>query len=216
MPEATLAAVVIVYSVTLIKPAEFRTVLHVRRTEFSWALIAMAGVVVLGTLQGIVVAILASMLALAYQTSDPPLYVLVRKRGTNVFRPRSESHPEDETIPGLLMLRPEGRIYFANARRVGHKLRPLVAEARPRVVALDLSGVSDLEYTALHMLTDAEKRLREDGGVLLWLVGLNPDVLEMVRRSPLGDTLTHERMFFTIDLAVARYEANPANQAKLT
>ncbi|QYY28376.1 SulP family inorganic anion transporter [Cupriavidus pinatubonensis] len=211
MPEATLAAVVIVYSITLVKPAEFRAVLHVRRTEFSWALIAMVGVVALGTLQGIVVAIIISMLALAYQTSDPPVYVLVRKPGTNVFRPRSDRHPEDETLPGLLMLRPEGRIYFANARRVGHKLRALVAESSPRILALDLAGVSDLEYTALHMLIDAERLLREENGVLMWLAGLNPDVLEMVRRSPLGETLTHERMFFAIDLAVARYEASSGN-----
>ncbi len=207
MPEATLAAVVIVYSVTLIKPADFRTILRVRRTEFSWALIAMAGVVTLGTLQGIVVAIIASLLALAYQTSDPPVYVLARKPGTNVFRPRSDKHPEDEAPPGLLMVRPEGRIYFANARRVGHKLSALVAESGPRVLALDLGGVSDLEYTALHMLIDAEKRMREEADVLLWLVDLNPDVLEMVRRSRLGETLTQERMFFTLDLAVARYQA---------
>nr|WP_315592822.1 SulP family inorganic anion transporter [uncultured Cupriavidus sp.] len=207
MPDATLAAVVIVYSIVLIKPSEFRTVLHVRRTEFIWAVVAVAGVVALGTLQGIVVAILVSMLALAYQTSDPPVYVLARKPNTNVFRPVSAQHPDDETIAGLLMLRPEGRIYFANARRVGHKLRPLVATARPRVLVLDLAGVSDLEYTALHMLTDAEKRFREEEGVLLWLVGMNPDVLNMVQRSPLGQTMTHERMFFTLDLAVARFES---------
>jgi hypothetical protein len=56
-------------------------------------------------------------------------------------------------------------------------------------------------------LTDAEKRSRENG-VLLWLVGLNPGVLEMVRRSPLGETLGRERMFFTLEQAVARYEAH--------
>ncbi|RDK06135.1 sodium-independent anion transporter [Cupriavidus lacunae] len=211
MPEATLAAVVIVYSITLIKPAEFRLILSVRRTEFSWAVIAMAGVVALGTLQGIVIAIIVSLLALAYQTSDPPIYMLVRKPNTNVFRPRSDAHPEDETIPGLLMLRPEGRVYFANARRIGHKLRPMVAQAAPKVLALDLAGVSDLEYTALHMLIDAEKRLREEDGVLLWLVGMNPDVLAMVQHSPLGETLTRDRMFFTLDLAVARFQAGQAN-----
>ncbi|RDK06543.1 SulP family inorganic anion transporter [Cupriavidus lacunae] len=211
MPEATLAAVVIVYSVTLIRPADFRVILSVRRTEFSWALIAMAGVVVLGTLEGIVIAIIVSLLALAYQTSDPPLYVLVRKPNTNVFRPRSDEHPDDETIPGLLMLRPEGRVYFANARRIGHKVRPLVAQAMPKVVVFDLAGVSDLEYTALLMLIDAEKRLREEDGVLLWLVGMNPDVFAMVRRSPLGETLTRDRMFFTLDLAVARFQAAQAS-----
>src|SRR5208337_711071 len=79
MPQATLAAVVIVYSIGLIEPAEFGEILSVRRTEFTWALIAFAGVVLVGTLKGILVAIIVSMVALAYQASDPPVYVLGRK-----------------------------------------------------------------------------------------------------------------------------------------
>jgi high affinity sulfate transporter 1 len=212
MPQATLAAVVIVYSIGLIRPEEFRSVLEVRRTEFLWALIALAGVVLLGTLQGIVVAIIVSLLALAHQTSDPPVYVLARKPGTNVFRPRSDQHPEDETFPGLLMLRPEGRLFFANAERAGEKIRAHLAEENPRVVALHLRGVSDLEYTALKMLTEAEKRLRESG-VLLWLVGLNPGVLAMVERSPLGKTLGRERLLFNLEQAVAKYQASFAQAA---
>jgi sulfate permease, SulP family len=212
MPEATLAAVVIVYSIGLIKPAEFRTILGVRRTEFVWAVLAVAGVVLLGTLQGIVVAIVVSLVALAYQTADPPVYVLGRKPGTNVFRPRSAEHPEDETFPGLLLLRPEGRLFFANADRVGEKIRPLIAEAKPKVVALDLEGVFDLEYTALKMLTDAEKRQREKG-VLLWLVGLTPGVLAMVQHSPLGAALGRDRMFFNLEQAIARYQASSERDA---
>jgi MFS superfamily sulfate permease-like transporter len=71
MPQATLAAVVIVYSLGLVKPKEFRGILRIRRTEFIWALVAFAGVVLLGTLQGIVVAIIVSLVALAYQVADP-------------------------------------------------------------------------------------------------------------------------------------------------
>ena len=207
MPHATLAAVVIVYSVGLIKPADFRAILEVRQTEFVWALVALAGVMFLGTLQGIVVAIIVSLIALAYQVADPPVHVLGRKPGTDAFRPRSAEHPEDETFPGLLMLRPEGRVFFANAERIGEKMRPLIVEAKPRVVALDLGGVYDLEYTALKMLTEAEKGERQKG-VLLWLVGLNPGVLAMVQRSPLGKILGRERMFFTLEQAVARYQAS--------
>ena len=207
MPEATLAAVVVVYSIGLINPDEFRTIRKVRRTEFVWGLTALAGVVLLGTLQGILVAIVVSLAALAYQVADPPLHVLGRKPGTNVFRPRSKEHLEDETFPGLLLLRPEGRIFFANAKRLGEKIRPLVAEVKPKVVALDLSGVFDLEYTALKMLTEAEERQRATG-VLLWLVGLSPGVLAMVQRSPLGETLGRERMFFNLERAVARYLAS--------
>ena len=176
MPQATLAAVVIVYSIGLIQPAEFRAILEIRRTEFIWALTALAGVVLLGTLKGILVAIVVSLVALAHQTADPPVYVLGRKPGTNVFRPRSKEHPEDETFPGLLMLRLEGRVFFANAERIAEKIRPLVDEAKPKVVVLDLSGVFDIEYTALKMLIEGEKRLRERG-VSVWLVGLNPEVL---------------------------------------
>jgi len=207
MPEATLAAVVIVYSVGLIKPVEFRDVLKVRRTEFIWAVSALAGVVLLGTLKGILVAIVVSLVALASQVANPPVYVLGRKPGTNVFRALSKEHPEDETFPGLLLLRPEGRIFFANAEHIGEKLKPLIAEAKPKVVALDLSAVFDLEYTALKMLTEAEKRIRKRG-VVLWLVGLNPGVLAVVQRSSLGEILGRERMFFNLELAVAKYQAS--------
>jgi high affinity sulfate transporter 1 len=204
MPHATLAAVVIVYSIGLIKPAEFRTILRVRRTEFFWALAALAGVVLLGTLQGIVVAIVVSLVGLAHQVSNPPVHVLGRKPGTNVFRPHSTEHPEDETFPGLLLLRLEGRVFFANAERIAEKIGALIKEAKPKVVALDLSGVFDLEYTALKMVTEGEKRQRERG-VSLWLVGLTPDVLSMVQRSPLGEVLGRERMHFNLEVAVAKY-----------
>jgi sulfate permease, SulP family len=205
MPHATLAAVVIVYSIGLIHPAEFRTILKVRRTEFFWAVAALAGVVLLGTLQGIVVAIVVSLVALAYQTANPPVHVLGRKPGTNVFRPRSTEHPEDEAFPGLLLLRLEGRIFFANAERIAEKIRALVGEAKPRIVALDLSGVPDLEYTALKMLTEGEKRQRAHG-VSLWLVGLNPEVWKVVQNSELSQTLGRERMFFNLEAAVAKYQ----------
>ena len=204
MPQATLAAVVIVYSIGLIKPAEFREILSVRRTEFIWALTAFAGVVLVGTLKGIIVAIVVSMVALAYQVADPPVYVLGRKPGTNVFRPRSREHPEDETFAGLLLLRLEGRIFFVNAEHIAEKIRLLIEEARPQVVALHLRGVPDLEYTALRMMIEGEKRQRERG-VRLWLVGMNPRVLEMMQRSQLGETLGQEGMHFNLETAVAKY-----------
>src|SRR5262249_12110608 len=139
-------------------------------------------------------AIILSLVALAYQAADPPVHALGRKPGTSVFRARSSEHPEDETFPGLLLVRPEGRMFFANAERIGQKMRALAAEHKPKVVALDLAAVFDLEYTALKMLTEGEKRVREDG-IEMWLVGLNPEVLEMVQRSPLGETLGRDRMF---------------------
>lgn len=210
MPQATLAAVVIVYSIGLIRPAEFQLILGIRRTEFTWAIAALVGVVLLGTLTGILVAIVLSLVSLAAQVADSPVHVLGRKPGTNVFRPRSREHPEDETFPGLLLLRLEGRVFFANAQHIGQKIKLLVNEVKPTVVALDFSGVSDLEYTALTMLSEGEKRQRERG-VSLWLVGLNPGVLKMIQRSPLGMALGRERMQFSLELAVARYVQQSAH-----
>ncbi len=204
MPQATLAAVVIVYSVGLIKPKEFRELLRVRRTEFIWALIAFAGVMLVGTLKGIIVAIVASIVGLAYQVANPPLHVLARKPGTNIFRPRSEEHPEDETFPGLLILRPEGRIFFVNAEQLANKIWMQIEKARPRIVALDMRAVFDLEYTALKMLIAAEQKNREHG-TRLWLVGMNPEVLQVIRRSSLAETLGHEGMHFNLETAVTRY-----------
>jgi len=206
MPQATLAAVVIVYSIGLIKPAEFGEILKIRLNEFTWAIAAFAGVVALGTLKGIVVAIVLSLVGLAYQVADPPVYVLGRKPGTNVFRPRTKEHPEDETFQGLLILRPEGRIFFANAERIAEKMRHLADEAKPRVVAIDLSAVHDLEYTALKALVEGEKRQREHG-VRMWLVGLNPGVLQVVQKSPLGKVLGREELHFNLEAAVAKFRA---------
>jgi len=207
MPQATLAAVVIVYSIGLIRPAEFGEILKIRLNEFTWAIAAFAGVVVLGTLKGIVVAIVLSLVGLAYQVADPPVYVLGRKPGTNVFRPRTKEHPEDETFPGLLVLRPEGRIFFANAEYIAEKMRHLADEAKPRVVAIDLSSVPDLEYTALRALVEGEKRQRERG-VRLWLVGLNPGVLQVIQKSPLGEVLGREELHFNLEAAVAKFQVS--------
>jgi sulfate permease, SulP family len=204
MPQATLAAVVIVYSIGLIKPAEFRAIRRIRITEFTWALAAFAGVIALGTLKGILVAIVISLVGLAYQVADPPVYALGRKPGTNVFRPRCKEHPEDETFPCLLLLRLEGRVFFANAEHITAKIRKLVNEAKPRMVVIDFSAVPDLEYTALKALTEAEKRQR-DRGVLLWLAGLNPGVLHVIQKSELGEALGREAMHFNLEIAVTKY-----------
>jgi sulfate permease, SulP family len=205
LPQAALAAVVVAYSLDLIQPAEFDMIRRVRRTEFGWALIAFAGVVLLGTLRGILVAVIASLLSLAQQAYDPPVYVMGRKRGTQVFRPLSSKHPDDETWAGLLILRVEGRLFFANARRIADKVRPLIKQASPSVVVLDCSAVIDIEYTALKMLIEVEGRLRAEG-IALWLVALNPEAFAVVQRSTLVETLGRERMLFNLEAAVERFE----------
>ncbi|MBK6786535.1 MAG: SulP family inorganic anion transporter [Betaproteobacteria bacterium] len=206
MPNATLAAVVIVYSVGLIQPAEFRAIRSVRAMEFRWALIACLGVLVFGTLKGIVVAIIVSMIGLASQAANPRVSVIGRKRGADLLRPLSPEHPDDETFPGLLIVRPEGRLFFVNAQNVGEQINALLQQYQPRVLVLDMSRVPDIEYSALQALMEGEKRLTERG-IVVWLAALNPGVLEVARHAGLEQQLGRERLLFNARAAIERYQS---------
>jgi len=209
MPNATLAAVVIVYSIGLIQPVEFQAIRTIRSMEFRWALIACVGVLFFGTLKGIVVAIIASMIGLASQTAQPRVSVIGRKRGADVLRPLTPEHPDDEVFEGLLIVRPEGRLFFVNAQNVIERITALVAKYQPRVLALDMSRTPDLEYSALQTLMEYEQRATRDG-IRVWIVDLNPAVLEVVRNSPLHDRLGRERLLFNAREAIQRHQAGQA------
>lgn len=204
LPQAVLAAIVIVYSVGLIRPAEFVAIRKIRRMEFRWALVAFLGVLVFGTLQGIVVAIIVSLVSLASQVANPKVHIVGRKKGSDILRPLSREHPDDETFEGLLILRPEGRLFFANAQQVADQIRAAVASNKPRVVVLDLSRVFDIEYSALQMLMEGNRRAAEEG-VELWLSGLNPDVYEYVHASGFAGQLGPDRLFHSAETALETY-----------
>jgi sulfate permease, SulP family len=122
LPVAALAAIVVVTSLPLVRLADFRSIILVRRTEFWWALAASVGVVFLGTLKGILVAVVISVLTLIYKANHPLVYAVGRKPGTTVYRPLTGDHPGDESIPGLLIIRTEGRMTFASAPHVGERM----------------------------------------------------------------------------------------------
>ncbi len=212
LPQAVLAAIVIVYSIGLIKPADFWSVRRVRRMEFQWALAAFLGVLLFGTLQGIIVAIVLSFIGLARQAASAKVYVVGRKRGTDRLRPLSPDHPDDETFEGLLILRPEGRLFFANAQQVADQAQMLVAKHKPKVLVLDMSRVFDIEYSALQMMMEGERRISEHG-VTVWLAELNPDVLAYVRASGFADQLGPDRLFVNTRTALQHYLASIAPAA---
>ena len=203
MPQATLGALVLTAAAGLIKVSEFQKIGRISKRELIWALVAFAGVVLVGTLEGILVAIAVSLLVLIYQANHPPVYEVGRKPGTDIYRPMVD-HPDYETVPGLLIVRTEGRLNFASTPRALEKMRALILERDPQVVALECSAIPDLEYTALQRLAAGEEKLR-DAGIELWLVGLNPVPLHTIQRSPLAATLGNERMFLNIGQAVDAY-----------
>jgi MFS superfamily sulfate permease-like transporter len=206
-----LGALVLVVSVSMIKPAKFRAIGRIRKDELAWAFITMAGVVLFGTLNGILIAVAISVLTLMFQANHPPVYAVAYNREKDIFR-RAGEHEGDEIFSGLLMLRTEGRLTFANAANAAEKMRALVEQYNPTVIVLECSAIPDIEYTALVMLTEAEQRLR-GRGVTLWLAALNPDLLKMIDRSTLGIVLGHDRMFFNLPqaLEVYRQRREPRN-----
>ena len=212
LPQTVLAAIVIVYSIGLIQPLEFASIRKVRTMEFRWALAAFLGVLAFGTLQGIVVAIVLSLIGLASQAARPRIHVIGRKRGEDLLRPVSPEHPDDETFEGLLIVRPEGRLFFANAQQVGDRVRELVANNKPVVLMLDFSRVFDIEYSALQMMIDDERRFADEG-VVIWLAGLNPDVLYYIRRSGFANQVGEDRMFPTAEAGLLRYLNSSARAA---
>ena len=200
LPQPALAAVMVVTAITMIKPRTFQAIGAVRNDELMWSFATVVGVIALGTLDGVLVAVAISMLTLFYQANHPPVYAMAYNPEKAIFRQAGE-HKSDVTYPGLLMLRVEGRLTFANADNARDKIRALVEAEEPRVVVMECSGILDIEYTALLMLTEAEQHMRA-AGCELWLAAINPDVLTIVQRSPLGQTLGRQRMFFNLDKAV--------------
>lgn len=205
LPQAALSAIVIVYSLGLIRPAEFIDILRVRRMEFRWALAALVGVLFFGTLQGIVVAIIVSLLGLSSQSANPRIHVIGRARGDRALRPVSEKDDEEDILDGLLILRPEGRLFFANVQQVADRIRDLVLQRKPKVLLLDLSRVFDIEYSAMQTLIASDQNLAEQG-VTLWLANLNPDVLDYVRASGFAEHLGESRMFKRVDDGVRHFQ----------
>jgi len=212
MPEATLGVLVIVAAFKLINLGEYRRLYSYRRAEFIWAVVSLLGVIFVGTLQGILVAIVVSLMAITYHADHPPVYVLGRKPGTDIFRPLEE-YPEDEKFPGLLLLRSVGLLYFGSVPSAIKKIDDLVNQYQPKVVVLDCSAIPNIEYTALKQVEDYEENLQK-GGVSLWLARLNPECLKLVVNSNLGKKLGKERMFYNLEQAVEYYKTlQPASNS---
>jgi SulP family sulfate permease len=204
LPQAALGALILVAAVSMIKLEDFRAIARIRQLELVWSLVTLAGVILIGTLEGILIAVAISILMLLYQANHPPVYAVAYNREKGIFR-RAGENESDETFPGLLMLRTEGRLTFANATNAAEKMKALVAQTQPRVIVLECSAIPDIEYTALVMLTEAEQTQRARG-VALWLAAVNPDLLKIIERSPLGAALGHERMFFNLHKALEGWQ----------
>ena len=189
IPEAALGGIVLVAAAGLLTRDEARAIRRERSKDWGFVLVTLAAVLILGTLQGILVGVAVSLLVLFWDLNHPPIIPLARMPGTRTFRDAVE-HPDDERIPGMLILRIESPLYFGNAQRTIDRIAASVRDAdpSPRVVLLDCSAVSDADTTAASVLAERADRL-ETTGTEVWLAALTQRVLDLAKRSPRWNSL---------------------------
>ena len=167
LPEAVLGAIVVAAVAHLIDVRALRRLRRVDATDFLLALTCFAGVLVFGILMGLAIAVVVSLLALVFRAYRPSSAVLGRAPGA-VADPALrycgvDDHPEYETIPGLVILRVDGELFFANARWFQKTVRSLVRGQAPpvREVLIHAGAVPHLDTTAAAMLKELIAELRE-------------------------------------------------------
>ena len=172
LPEAVLGAIVIAAVAHLIDIRGLRSLRRVDSTDFLSALTCFAGVLVFGILMGLLIAVVVSLLALVFRAYRPSSAILGRAPGVvsdpNLRYCGVEDHPEYETIPGLVILRVDGELFFANARWFQDTVRSLVRGQTPpvREVLIHAGAVPHLDTTAAAMLVELVAELRESGVAL--------------------------------------------------
>ncbi len=188
LPKAVLAAVVLTAVYGLIDlPALFR-MWRVSRLDFFAAAIALGAVLLLGILQGILLAALASILMLLARVSRPHVAFLGRVPGTNSYSDFAR-HPENELLPGVIAFRPEASVIYVNGDWVLESVVDQVRNAGSadiRMVVCDLSASPYLDLAGSRMLHDLHSELA-GRGIALRIVGAHGRVRDLLRADGVGE-----------------------------
>jgi sulfate permease, SulP family len=203
LPEAVLAALIIHAVSHLWKVAELRRYYGERQVEFWLGLATLIGVVTLDVLPGLVIGVSSMLLLLIYHASQPHVATLGRVPGVLGAYGDVRRHPDYEPVPGLLIMRLQTPLLYANATPVEHRIKQLVAESDPLPsgVILDTAGTDRLDITSALMLQRLAAELHS-AGIDLALTEAHVPVVRMARRAGLVERLGEDRFFHTIDQAV--------------
>jgi len=206
LPEAVLAALIIFAVSHLYKFAEFRRYYRERPVECWLGLLTLAGVITIDVLPGLVIGVVAMLVLFIYEATRPHIGVLGASPDTPDAYGDLGRHPAYRAPAGMLILRLDAPLFYANANLVRDHIKHLVgaSDPTPTVVILDIGGNRELDITANDMLAQLVATLR-DAGVQLALAELRAPVLATARRSGLLHTLGEEQVYLTIDAAVAAH-----------
>jgi SulP family sulfate permease len=161
LPEAVLAALIIHAVWHIIASRKLERVRLVSRTEFWCGMLALAGVLLIDVLQGMIIGVVASLLIVIYRSSRPHLSSLGRVPGVPGAYSDLDRHPENIPIPGVLILRLDVQMYYANALTVRDRAKALIEEAEPlpRVVIFDAAAQDEIDVTSTDTLKSLVKEL---------------------------------------------------------
>jgi MFS superfamily sulfate permease-like transporter len=205
LPDPTLAAIVISASLVLFDTVTVRWLLKVRRSEFLLGLGAFLGVVLVGVLSGILIAIGLSLANFIRRAWHPHSAELVRVPGLKGYHDR-DRHADGETIPGLLLLRFDAPLFFANAPTFARRLHGMLGTAsRPieRVLVVG-DAITDIDTSGAEVLTDLLDDL-DRRGLSFGFAGLKGTVKDRLRAYGLYDRIGDENFFPTVGSAVSAY-----------
>jgi len=205
LPQTALAAVVIAAAVSLADVGSLRRYLEVRRSSLAISLVATAGVVFVGVLEGILVAVALSILLFFKRGWWPHGEVLGRVDGQEGWH-SVRSAPAAEQRPGVLVYRWEAPLFFANAGMFRQQIRRLVRDGRPTWVVLQCEAVTDIDVTAADLLEQLDTELNAQG-IHLAFVELRGRLRDLVYRYGLYETLDRDHFYDSIDEALAAIEA---------
>ena len=209
LPQPALAAVVIAAALSLFNVRVLRTYARVRRSALAISVIATFAVILLGVLQGILIAVALSILLFFRRNWWPHGEELGRVPELggwhNVGR-----YPEAERVEGVVIFRWEAPLFFANAGIFREAVRELARHDRPSWIVLQCEAITDVDVTAADMLERLDTELN-DQGVNMAFVELRTRLQELLHRYGLFTTLDRTHVFPSIERALAAIEAEAAS-----
>jgi len=203
LPEAVLAALIIHAVWHIIASRQLEQVRLVSRTEFWLGMLALAGVLLIDVLQGMIIGIVASLLFVIYRSSRPHISSLGRVPDTPGAYSDLTRHPENTPVPGVLILRLDGPMYYANALTIRDRIKAMIAKAEPlpRVVIFDASAQDQIDVTSVEVLKSLIKELRGNG-IAVYAAEVHAPVREFSRRAGLLEFIGENQLFPNVDAAV--------------
>jgi high affinity sulfate transporter 1 len=201
LPKAVLAAIIIDAVVFgMIDVAELRRLRRVSRFDFWIAVAAIVGVLSAGVLAGVVIGVVLSLGWLVYVTTRPPMPLLGREAGTQVFRDLDEN-PADETFPGIAILRMDGGLFFATAEALEERVRELASDGHDRALVLDLEGVNFVDSQGAAKVSEI-RQFTAAAGMTLRLARVKPRVLAVLEADGIVERIGADHVHGNVHRAV--------------